>query len=230
MLIRFETWMLALLCCLIVSPASAAGHWNSSVVLSTGYAKERGACTSPLRTIGLPTGNCSEGKAAFRIAYDYQFTSILGLEVSYGELGRAKAYGSTPASWSGGQGTWEMTADGWAVAVTGNLPVIGGLSLFGKAGWVRAEFDEDLNFYCVSTDILICPYGTGDYHIVRQDRIGIAKNHIAYGLGLQYDFSDSYAIRTQYENFGSYDLVQPGVGTIINVRLVQVSAGIVLKF
>jgi opacity protein-like surface antigen len=230
MLVRFKTWLLALTCCLIASPVLAEGGWNSAVVFSAGYAKEQGACDSPLLAFAIPAGTCSERQPVYRFAYNYSFTPIWGLEVSYGNLAKAEEDGTMTAAWGGEQGSWKMKANGFAIAATGTIPMGGGLSLLGKIGGVRAEFDEDVEFNCGSTDPLICPDGPGPYHVNDSSRIRTAKNGLTYGLGLQYDFNKSYAIRAQYENFGKYNLIHPGDGSTLKINLSQISAGFVLRF
>jgi opacity protein-like surface antigen len=166
---------------------------------------------------------CSEKQRAFRFAYDYHFSRIWGLEISFGDLAKAEANGTSTAT--GYQGAWKMKANGWAIAGTVTVPMGGGFSLLGKIGAVRAVFDESYTTYCDT-----CGGDPGEYHARDPFRIIDAKTALTYGLGLQYDFNDTYAIRTQYENFGKYNLVSPLDGSTLNMRLTQVSAGIVLKF
>jgi opacity protein-like surface antigen len=220
MLIRFKTWLLALTCCLVTSPVFAGGTWNSSIIVNAGFGKEQGACTAPWLAAGIPGGTCSERQPVYRAAYDYNFTPHWGFEISYGDL--AKAVGHGTCTLDGYPGTWRMKSNGWAISGTGTFPMGGGLSLLGKIGGVRAEFDESLDTYCASCS------PSGDWHAMRT--IYTAKNSLAYGLGLQYDFNERYAIRAQYENFGKYNLVSPLDGSTIKVSLAQITAGFVLKF
>jgi opacity protein-like surface antigen len=226
MQIRFKTNMLALICCLITSPAFAAETWNSAIVVSAGYAKEQGACTAPYANYRFnPRNSCSEKHSVFRFAYDYQFTPVWGFEISYGDLAKAEAFGvSTYDATS--TGAWKMKVNGWAIAGTGTFPIGGGFSLLGKVGGVRAEFDEHLTFFCTTCS------PAGDYYIADDYRIHTAKGSLTYGLGLQYDFNKTYAIRAQYENFGKYKLYSPALGneSTITISLAQISAGFVFKF
>jgi OOP family OmpA-OmpF porin len=223
MLIRFRTLGLALIGCLVTSPVLAEGNWNSSVVLSAGYANEKDACTSPVVTTQYyPGATCLEKHSVFRFAYDYQFNRILGLEISYGDLAKAQASGT--AMLDGYPGAWKMKANGWAIAATGTVPMGGGLSLKGKIGGVRAEFDESMTTYCGS-----CA-SPGEYYLMDPYRLHTAKGGLTYGLGLQYDFNKTYAIRAQYENFGKYTFIHPYDGSTLKMSLSQVSAGFVLMF
>ncbi len=222
--IRFKTLGLALICCLVTSPVFADGTWNSSFVFSAGYAKEQGACEGRMIDDVIPGAKCSERHSVFRFAYDYQFTPMWGIEISYGDLAKAEASGPTTSTYGGYTGAWKMKANGWAIAGTGTFPMGGGLSLLGKIGGVRAEFDESLDFFCSTCSPV------GQYHIQDKDRIRTAKSGITYGLGLQYDFNKTYAVRAQYENFGKYSLTDPFWGTELKVSLAQVSTGFVFKF
>ena len=209
------------------TPVLAAGNWNSAIVFSAGYAKEQGACTAPYANYRFTSGTstCSEKHSVFRFAYDYQFTSILGLEISYGDLAKAEASGESTYE-PPHIGSWKMKANGWAIAATGTVPMGGGLSLKGKIGGVRAEFDESYSFLCSTCS------PAGEWTVTDEFRIHTAKGGLTYGLGLQYDFNKTYAIRAQYENFGKYKLYspQPGHESTVTVKLSQLSAGFVLKF
>jgi opacity protein-like surface antigen len=223
MLIRFRTLGLALIGCLATSPVFAAETWNSSIVLSAGYAKEKDACTSPvIAGEYYPGATCSEKHSVFRFAYDYQFTPLWGFEISYGDLAKAQASGTE--YFDGYPGAWKMKANGWAIAGTATVPMGGGLSLLGKIGGVRAEFDESDTTYCGSCTPV------GDWVLKDQYRIHTAKSGLTYGLGLQYDFNNTFAIRAQYENFGKYTFTHPYNGSTFKMSLSQVSAGFVFKF
>jgi opacity protein-like surface antigen len=205
-----------LTCCFIVSPVVADELWHSSVIFSAGYAKEQNACAAPWLSIDMTGGTCSEKQRVYRFAYNYHFTPIWGLEISYGDLAKSEAFGTSLTSGEAEQ--WNMKSSGWAIAGTGTLPIRGKLSLLGKIGGVRAEFDE--NIYTTFSGV---PYY--GLHTIR-----CAKNALTYGIGLQYDFNATYALRAQYENFGKYDLTSPLDGSTFKVSLSQISAGLVLKF
>jgi opacity protein-like surface antigen len=223
MQIRFKTWGMALICCLMTSPVFADGTWNSAVVLSAGYAKEQGACKSPvIAGEYYPGATCSEKHSVFRLAYDYQFTPVFGFEISFGDLAKAEASGTE--YFDGYPGAWKMKVSGWAFAATGTLPISENLSLLGKVGTVRAEFDESDTTFCGSCT------PPGDWILKDQFRIHTSKSGLTYGLGLQYDFNQTYAIRAQYENFGQYSLAHPYDGSTLKISLSQISAAFVFKF
>lgn len=219
-----QCWLLAMTCCFASSQVMAAESWNSSIIFSAGYSKEKNGCQSPWLTTMVPgTSSCSENGKTYRFAYDYQFTPTWGLEVSYGDLGKAKGSGTTNVP-GGGHATWSMIAEGLIIDGTGTLRVSDGLSYFGKLGVVRAHFAES-----IETTINGAPFHGVAFNGV--PTIDEEKNFLTFGFGMQYDFDSSYAIRAQYEYFGSYDIYSAyGVSSPPRIHLSMVSAGLVLKF
>jgi OOP family OmpA-OmpF porin len=222
MIFRCKTWVLALLLGISASPAIASNEYNSSIIINAGYGKAQNACTSQWASNGIPGASCSEQRPVFRFAYDYQFTPVWGFEISYGDLAKAEAHGT---AFTGYPGVWRMKASGWAVAGTGTFPMGGGFYLLGKIGGVRAEFDENLHTYCT-----ICSGAPGDYSLKDSARIKTAKGALTYGIGLQYNFNETIAVRAQYESFGKYKLTSPAFGETLKINLSQISTGFVLKF
>lgn len=233
MLFRFKTCVFALICCLAASPAMAEfDTWNSSLILSGGRSKAQNACLSPWVTYGFNQGGtCSENHTALRLAYNYQFTPILGFEVSYGDLGNATGAGTS--SNYGTPATWSMKAIGWAFSGTATVPIGGGFSLLGKLGRVRAEFSENVQ----TTDNTGAIRGGTGSTFNGVPIINGARNAWTYGIGLQYELNKQFAVRAQYENFGKYDMYGAyglytsfGIPTPPSIALSVISAGIVLKF
>ena len=189
---------------------------SSSLILNGGYSSEKNACASPWLSGLNPGGSCSEGNTALRLAYDYQITRTWGFEISYGDLGNSTGSGTWASN--GLPATWSMKAIGWSYAGTATVPLGDGLSLFGKLGTVRAEFSESLQAGTLATSWNGVP-------ISRQ-----IKNALTYGFGLQYELSKKYALRTQYENFGTYDIYGAYGTSSSRIGISMVSAGMVLKF
>lgn len=220
---RATSVLVAFTCWLIASPARAAESWNSSVIISGGYTKQKNGCDSPLLTSIIPGPSCSENNTSLRFAIDHQFTPVWGIEISYGDLGKSKENGILNLI-GGGPTSWAMTATGWTIAGTETLHISDGFSVLGKIGLVHANFSE-------SQDAIISgsPYVRVSYNGV--GIINVYKNNLTAGVGLQYDFGASYAIRVQYENFGSYNIYSAyGVSRPPNIQISAISAGMVLKF
>ncbi|OIR14480.1 OmpA-like transmembrane domain protein [mine drainage metagenome] len=229
MLIHIRTCAVALICCLAVSPAFADYESsNSSLIFSGGYSKAKNACDSPWVTVAMaPGGTCRETHTALRLAYNYRFTPIWGFEASYGDLGNATGEGiSTVSATSGSLATWSTKAMGWAFAGTATVPITGAFSFFGKVGTVRAEFSESYHANSNTTGAVMQGISINGAPISRQ-----IKNAVTYGAGVQYELNKDFAIRAQYENFGSYDIYSAyGVSNPPRISLSMISAGIVLKF
>ena len=126
----------------------------------------------------------------------YQFSETWGAEFNYSNWGR-------PAGVAGGLAGARSTAPSAAaagvpagltprgsqldVAATGTVPLMRGLSLFGKVGYGRNEFSTSP--YCLSA---AC------------GPLGAARREGARaGVGLRYSFSDSWGLRLDYENTNS---------------------------
>jgi opacity protein-like surface antigen len=226
---RIKVYAMALICCLAASPAFAYYETsNSSLILSGGYSKAKNACDSPWVTVAMgPGSTCSESHTALRLAYNYRFTPIWGFEASYGDLGNATGQGiSTVSGINGSLATWSIKALGWAFAGTATVPITSELSFFGKVGTVRAEFNESYHATSNTTGAVMQGVSINGAPISRQ-----IKNAVTYGAGVQYDLSKDFAIRAQYENFGSYDIYSVyGASNPPRIGLSLISAGIVLKF
>lgn len=224
MLIRLIT-ALVLICSMTATTAFAEFEsLNSSLILSGGYTKAKNACESPWLAYGVYSdGTCYENHTALRLAYNYQFTPVWGFEASYGDLGNATGRGTSITY--GTPATWSMKVSGWAFAGTATVPIVGGFSLLGKLGTVRAEFYENIHA-STSTGTIMEGISFNGVPISRQ-----IKNAVTYGVGVQYELSRTFALRAQYENFGSYDIYSAyGVSSPPRISLSMLSAGIVLKF
>lgn len=216
MAIRFNAWMLALMSCLLVSPAMA-NEEGAYIAINVGQSKDKGACVSPWVANGTA---CKETSAAYRLTYGYQYTPAWGLELSYGDLAKASsngiyAVGAPQFGTSGAVGpasyAWSLKAMGWSIAAVGTLHLGDVFSVFGKVGGVRADFKED-NF------VIDAANKTYSYSN------SIAMNRLTYGVGYQFDFTPKLALRMQYENFGTYTLYSS------KIKLSMFSGGLVFKY
>lgn len=227
-IINYKKWLTILLSFIFVSPALAENStsWNSSLTLSAGQSIMTNACTSPWVITGT---SCSDNNnIAYRLAYIYNFNRTWGLEISAGELGHAKADGSiasppapatAPASYD-----WHLRATGLAIAGIGTIHLGDSLSLFGKAGVVHAVLKEEWNLAA----------SNGNYYGITLNGVEITDKRayrFIYGAGIQLDFSKDYALRAQYENFGTYDIYDDyGIPPVSPVKISLLSVGFVLKF
>lgn len=148
---------------------------------------------------GLPAGvtGCKDTGTLFRGAVGTQITPMWGAEVSYGSYGKESA-----GTGFGLSVDWETS--GLQISGTGTFPVADAFSLIGKLGVAR-------------TDLKLTGGGGS---------ISETSTNLAFGIGAQYDFTKSVAIRAQYEDLGTVG----NDNTTGTYKITLLSAGVVLKF
>ena len=195
---------IALILAAAVSPAKA-DHYRAQVSpepegnLDNYFALDVGRTLATDLCSGMPLGvtGCKDTAGLIRAAIGGQFTPMWGMEVSYGNLGKASAgkLGSVSVDWQI-----------YALQVSGTVtyPLSSTFSLIGKLGIAR----PDLKL-------------TGGGNSVSE-----TNTNLAFGIGAQYDFTKSVAIRVQYENLGTVG----NADTTGTSKVGLLSAGIVLGF
>jgi len=149
---------------------------------------------------GNPPGvsGCEDTATLYRFAVGYQFSPMWGAEASYANYGKASI-----GSLGGLSGDWEAT--GLQISGTGTFPIGAKFSIIGKLG-------------IASTDLKVTT------NIPSSDSATTTK--LAYGIGVQYDFTEKVSGRAQYEDLGT---VGDGA-TTGTTKATLLSAGVVLKF
>lgn len=183
------------------------------------------ACTSPWV---IPDTTCTESLPVFRLAYVYHFSRTWGLEISGGQFGHAEAYGSwaTPPAPAVGPASydWQLKATGVAIAGVGTIHLGRTLSLFGKAGVLHGTLKEEWNLSAAN----------GEFFGISMNGVPITDksiNHLTYGAGIQFELNRDFALRAQYENFGTYDIYSDyGIPPVSEVTISLVTVGLVLNF
>ncbi len=213
---NFKAWCLALFCVSLAAPVAAADNfttkYNSHLILNIGQSNAPGTCAF-LYTSGAA---CSEKGKVFRLGYGYNFTRNWGIEVSYGDFGRASEKNTLPATPAGVPGsgpipyTWEWSAIGWELAGTGTLHFGDSFSLTGKLGVLRAN---------TGTELMVTTSTNEQWHAVSHD----VSNNTSAGLGIRYDFNRDFALRVQYDSFGK-------LGELSKIKTSAVYGGVLLKF
>jgi opacity protein-like surface antigen len=144
----------------------------------------------------VPGANgCSNNTAVARAGLGYQFVPNFGAEVSYGY------YGSQSLGVLGPTSLGDWRASGFELSGVGTLPISGPFALTGKIGIARTTYEHTAASHSVAT------------------------TNLAWGAGVRYNFTDSVAIRAQYEDLGNVGDVTTGH---THIRLV--TAGVVLRF
>jgi len=150
-----------------ISPVMAENFYGA---LDLGQTTAKDACT------GLPAGvsGCEDTASMFRVAGGYQFAPMWGVEISYGDYGKASA-----GTGFGISIDWQLS--GFQVSGTGTFPLGDAFSLIGKLG-------------IASTDLKLSGGGSS---------LSATSTNLAYGIGAQYDFTKNISVRAQYEDLGN---------------------------
>lgn len=123
----------------------------------------------------------------------YRFTRHWGVELGYSDLGRGNG-GAEPAAYAVEKFGYQTSA--WTLAGTGVLPLGETFSLQGRLGWSMA-----------TPDATLAPAGLGAGALGQG--LGSAlpryRSTMLWGFGGQYDWSDRFGLRVDYNNFGRLD-------------------------
>jgi len=191
--------LIALSLGMFVSTAAFADMSGAYVALDGGQSKASDACT------GLPAGwSCSDTATAWRVAGGYNFTPMWGVELSYGDFGKAALSGpllGVPVS-----GNWKGTA--WQLSGTGTFAINESFSILARIGVVNST---------AKLDVSVPGYGSGG--------ASASKTTAGFGIGAQYDFSKMFGIRAQYEDLGKW-----GDSSTGESKVTLISAGLVFHF
>ncbi len=211
---HIKTLALSLMASSLTIPAMADGllQPQSYLSLSAGLSNSPGTCAS-LYTSGA---SCSEKSSVYRLGYGYHFTPTWGMEISYGDFGRAKEEGmfAVPPPGVPGGGpipyVWTYEAVRWEIAATGTLPLNESFSLIGKLGFIRANIGQETSMITTTNEV---------WHSVSHDD----SNHISPSLGVQYDFNRDFALRVSHDRFGK-------LGKSFKTNVSATYASLILKF
>lgn len=199
--IRSWRWML-LGCAVSMSALAQEDDFRSKttksyVLLSAGRSSTPAACDA--NSVYL-NSTCSTKATVYRLGYGYNITSFWAMELSYGDFAHAREDGidpAPPAVIPGGgpipyYRTWSAT--GWELATVGTLHLGEHLSLHAKAGWLRANVEEEIWWYPTNGELWHANYKE-------------ANNTASVSGGLQYDFNRDVGLRFQvnrYNKLGGY--------------------------
>lgn len=178
-----KTAIVALLSAFVAAPAVAANQ-GGYVAVDVGPAALSGA-----NFAGVNSNTNFPNPGSLHITGGYHFDMNLGVEGGLVSVGD-----STVNSFSGGLSSSEtLKTSVWYVAATGTFPISSQFDLFGKLGLARTKMD-----YTSSGNLFGTNVSTSG-----------SKTNLMIGLGGQYNFSQNWGLRVQYENFGKTDLSFP---------------------
>lgn len=219
MKVRSLGWML--LGCVV--SASAFGETDkeynakatrSYVLLSAGRSNTPEVCDAAAKY--MSNSACGTKGTIYRLGYGYNLNSVLAVELSYGDFAHAREDGidpAPPAPIPGGgpisyYRTWSAT--GWEIAAVGTLHLGPYLSLHGKAGWLRANVEEEIWWY---------PTDGSLWHANYKE----ANNTASATGGIQFDFNRDVGIRMQVNRYNK-------LGGTYKYKATSVLASLVMKF
>jgi OOP family OmpA-OmpF porin len=140
--------------------------------------------TNPGLTVSA-TG--SDKDSAWKFFGGYQFSQTWGVEVSYASLG--DAVGNVTRTAPAGTGRATVKNDSWGVYGTGTLPLGMGFNLFGKLG--------------VSMNRARMSFSGSGAGFLASDSGGDRNSTLGLGVGASYWFNRNFAIRAEWEDFGT---------------------------
>lgn len=143
---------------------------------------------------GLATGaySAEDDDMGSRFFGGYRFTSNLAIEGSLAFLGSYKHRYNN----GGNVAVYDYNASALTVALAGNLPLAGGLSLNGRFGIAFTASELDLRRNNGTATIPFCPDSWWYTDCASQ------STNLYWGLGAQLDVSPRWGIRLDYDNYG----------------------------
>jgi OmpA-OmpF porin, OOP family len=183
-------------CAVMNSTIALAADSGWIVGLSAGQSRSKiddARITASLQGAGLSTTSMSDDNVdtGYKIFAGYQFNKNISLEGGYFNLGRFNFLSTTnPAGALAGK----IQLQGLNLDVVGILPIVDKFSVFGRAGLQYAQTKDDF---------------TGSGAVVVLTNASPSKNSLGYkfGLGAQYDFTESVGLRGEFERFRINDAV-----------------------
>lgn len=165
--------------------------------------------TSGLLADGFATTSITDDERhfGFKVFGGYQFNTHFALESGYFDLGK---FGFTASTAPAGTLRGDIKLRGLNLDAVGILPFTQKFSGFGRLGLSYADARDTFT-------------GTGAVNVIDPDRSKRAVNP-HFGVGLEYDFSESFGMRAEAERYRIND----AVGNKGDIDLVSV--GVVYRF
>lgn len=170
---------------------SAYYYGGLSIGQSQAKIDEQGI-TASLLSAGLTTTSMSkdESDTAYKLFGGYQFNRNFAIEAGYFDLG---AFGYTANTAPAGTLNGRIKIQGLNLDLVGTLPVSERLSIIGRIGAQGARSRDTFS-------------ASGAVGVVDANPRKTEVNH-KLGLGLQYEFSDSFFVRAEAERYRINDAV-----------------------
>jgi OOP family OmpA-OmpF porin len=169
-------WALAVGAALATQPALAGDSaWYAGV--NVGQSSAEDACDD-LTALGF-TGSCNYEDTGFKVFGGYQFSKNFAVEFGWVDLGEVAASGTV----LGFATNFAAEASGFGASIVGALPLSNSFSLFARAGGYYLDVEATASAAGVT---------------VSADDSAFEFN---LGLGAQFDFGKSFALRAEWERY-----------------------------
>ncbi len=194
---------------LAIGLTSMAQAQDAYMGLSAGVASvdiDKSSFDDALRSVGVTglSSDVDEEDVAFKVYGGYRFNQHFAIEGGYVNLGSSQY----DATFTGGSAEVDWKSHGIFVEAVGFLPLSDAFSLLGKGGVYFSENEVDVS-----------ASGPGGNAVSSVDDNEV---NLVLGLGAEYAFNDSFAMRAEWERFfdvgdedrtgeGDVDLVTVGV-------------------
>ncbi len=142
----------------------------------------------------------------FRLGVGYQFNQNFGLEGSYIDFGKSTV---TATVLGVGINAGDATATGFGIAAIGSLPVSDTVELFGKVGY---------------NSIKATATPSALYAALGGTTTSKTNNNASFGLRVKFNVSKQFAVRAQYEDFGSFGVSNVAGSTTIKATMISIGA------
>lgn len=191
----------------VAAPASAAssGLYVTAGVGRSSIDADAGAINSfAVPRVGASVTNVSTNDLGWKAQLGYQMTKSWALEGGYASLGRSKYATANPLYSANGS----KQADLFNLDLVGKMELNRSFSLLGRLGGYRWETKSDM------------PFAGG---------MGSVKDHgtnFKAGLGAQYDFTQNFALRGEFERYNGIGNSATSGDSKVNLYTI----GAVLKF
>lgn len=156
------------------------------------------------------TITCDDKDSGWKIFGGYQINRNFAIELGYSDLGAVTA--STPSfvffPLVVPAASLKIEAKAWELVAVGSLPLADRFSVFGKAGFYRADTDVRVDFGALGST-------------TESD----SNTDLTFGVGLRYDFTRNFGVRAEWQ---LYSAVAAGFDEESDVDVMSV--GLVWRF
>lgn len=187
----------------VAAPAAAQNDTGLYLGGSAGYSQFKDTC----QNAPLPVA-CDDHDSTWRAFVGYQFSRHWGMELGFGDAGRATGQGPVPNSLGGGSGDFRIEFESMAdLTAVARIPVIAGLSALGRVGIYRGRTTVDTRSNAGTT------------------HEGGTNSGFTYGAGAEYLLFDHIGVRLEWQR---YDNV--GVGSTGEHDIDAYNLGLLWRF